>query len=156
MATVDLIFSKRLKQAREDSGLTQEQLAEEVGVNKASISRYERHETTRLASSLINSIAKTLNVSTDWLLGKSKVKQNKHTNQTNKEERDFLEKARKLNSKGWDELKKQLDILESHPMFRSDDFLIAAHLEAEEDPDYDLVMEDAMDLMKIDKQNNEE
>lgn len=35
-------FGKRLKQAREQAGFTQEQLAEDVGVTRQAISRWEQ------------------------------------------------------------------------------------------------------------------
>ena len=60
----------RLKQARQNKGLTQVQLAESLGLTQTS---YQRMETGRhdLKMSTIYAICKTLEISSDWLLGLS-------------------------------------------------------------------------------------
>ena len=61
-------FGKRLKTLRIESGLTQQQVADRIWVNKASISSYEL--STRLPSyEVLIKLSKLFNVSTDYLLG---------------------------------------------------------------------------------------
>lgn len=69
-------FGKRLKALRIESGLTQQQVADRIWVNKASISSYEL--STRLPSyEVLIKLSKLFNVSTDYLLGiENKVKAN--------------------------------------------------------------------------------
>lgn len=61
-------FNENLKRARENSGLSQKDLAEQIGVAKSTYSLYEsgRREPNVLT---IKKIAKALNVSTETLLG---------------------------------------------------------------------------------------
>jgi len=66
------LFGKRLKQAREEKGYTQEMLGSMVGIgpDKPTISKYEngKHEPRAL---LILTFADILGVSADWLLGRT-------------------------------------------------------------------------------------
>lgn len=63
-------FGDRLKQLREESSLTQQELGEKINLTKANISKYE---TGRLQPNIdtINFLAKYFNVSTDYLLGRT-------------------------------------------------------------------------------------
>ena len=58
----------RIKEARENSGFTQQKLAEAVGVTKTAIYYYEKGRKIPSADVLKN-IALALNVSADYLLG---------------------------------------------------------------------------------------
>lgn len=58
---------KRLKWARERLGITQEELAEKLGVSLRTITRYENQS----GDDLVRDIAETLDVSADYLLGLS-------------------------------------------------------------------------------------
>lgn len=60
-------FSQTLRQLRKDAGLTQEQLAKEVGVSKSSINMYERGEREPSYKTL-EKISKFFNLSIDYLL----------------------------------------------------------------------------------------
>ena len=68
-------FGERLKQLRENSQLTQKQLAERIWLSKAAISNYELYERNPSPEILIK-IAEVFNVSTDYLLG---IEEKKHT-----------------------------------------------------------------------------
>ena len=57
-----------MKKAREQAGLTQEELAGLIGVSRTAIARYELGEIEPKVRNLI-SIAEKLSVSTDYLLG---------------------------------------------------------------------------------------
>ncbi|MCM1227422.1 MAG: helix-turn-helix transcriptional regulator [Clostridium sp.] len=61
-------FSKRLKELRQNAGLTQQQLAERIWVTKACISYYELSERDPSPEILVK-IAKAFHVTTDYLLG---------------------------------------------------------------------------------------
>jgi len=68
-----LLFSKRLKEAREAKGLKQRELAERIGVSYQTVSSYEKADASGKVKSptLDNAtaIAKELGVSLDWLCG---------------------------------------------------------------------------------------
>lgn len=70
-----LIFATRLKQLREDMGLTQKEFAEKVGFTQATLSAYENNPKNPSLSIMIN-IAIKCNVSLDWLCGLSDRKTN--------------------------------------------------------------------------------
>lgn len=61
-------FAIRLKEAREEYGISQQALANEISIDKSAISKYEAG---KLQPNLetIGKIAEYLNVSSDWLLG---------------------------------------------------------------------------------------
>lgn len=72
------IFSKRLKEARTEKGLTQKELAALSGVSTVMISSYERTDAEagkNPSLSVVYSIASALDVSIDWLCGSSDVKE---------------------------------------------------------------------------------
>lgn len=58
----------RIREARKTAGLTQEQLAKLLGINRATLSRYESGEIDPPLSQL-NRIADTLNIPIEDLLG---------------------------------------------------------------------------------------
>ena len=66
-------FGNRLKELRIQSGLTQKQLADQIGVTKSVISYYELQERTPSPEVLIK-LASVFHVSTDFLLGVEKGK----------------------------------------------------------------------------------
>lgn len=72
--TTVIDFGKTLARFRKASGLTQEQLGEQVGVSKRVIAYYEG-ETSYPPAHLIGPLAKALNVSTDELLGTKQAKE---------------------------------------------------------------------------------
>lgn len=63
-----LSLGMRIKAAREETGITQEELAEEVGISRAAVARYESGEIEPKIKNLV-AIATRLNVTTDYLLG---------------------------------------------------------------------------------------
>ena len=63
-----MIINDRLKELRKNSGLTQKQLAERIGVAKSVVSYYESGD--RLPSyDVLKKLARTFHVTTDYLLG---------------------------------------------------------------------------------------
>lgn len=65
-----ILVGKRIKQARELAGLTQERLAEIIGVSRTAVVRWESGETDPTIDHLI-AMTKVLKVSADFLLGTS-------------------------------------------------------------------------------------
>ena len=61
-------FSGMLRGLRKDSGITQAQLAKEIGVSKSSINMYERGE-REPSYDILQKISKYFNISADMLLG---------------------------------------------------------------------------------------
>ncbi|WP_168190105.1 helix-turn-helix domain-containing protein [Caloramator sp. E03] len=65
-----IIFKERLKQLREEKGLTQQGLAEELKIGRASISNYELGTRTPDIE-ILSKLADFFGVTTDYLIGKS-------------------------------------------------------------------------------------
>lgn len=61
-------FGSILRVLRTQAGLTQQQLASQIGVTKTVVSYYERHERTPSPEVLIK-LTKVFHVSADYLLG---------------------------------------------------------------------------------------
>ena len=61
---------KNLKSARQIKGLTQEELADIVGITRASIARYEAGD-REPSNAILVRMADTLETSTDFLLGRT-------------------------------------------------------------------------------------
>ncbi|MEM1338965.1 MAG: helix-turn-helix transcriptional regulator [Bacteroidota bacterium] len=61
-------FGSRVLQARKDKGLSQEDLAKELGTKGPAIGRYERDE-MKPSIDVAAKIASILDVSLDWLVG---------------------------------------------------------------------------------------
>lgn len=62
------MFKERLKELREDSGLSMSELANKIGVSTNTISRWERGERIPNLEALV-ALAKFFKVSTDYLCG---------------------------------------------------------------------------------------
>lgn len=69
MNNIDL--GRRIKQRRTDLGLTQGDIAAEVGVAISTIQRYETGSIERVKLPVIEAIARALHVNPDWLVGKT-------------------------------------------------------------------------------------
>lgn len=65
----------RIKQTREEKGLTLEELAKLIGIHKSTVLRYEQGKIERIKLPVIGSIASALNVNPSWLVGMSENKQ---------------------------------------------------------------------------------
>ena len=66
-------FGNKLKDLRLQAGLTQQQLADLIGVTKSVVSFYERQERTP-SPDVLKKLAEVFHVSTDFLLDIDKVK----------------------------------------------------------------------------------
>lgn len=65
-------FTNRLVQLRKKRGLTQQQIADEIGVNRGSYSNWEKGKREPSFENLIK-LANILDTTTDFLLGKSNI-----------------------------------------------------------------------------------
>ena len=63
-----IFLGNRLKELREEKGLTQKQLAEQLGLNSVTYLRYEKSQ-REPSLSILADIANYFNVSVDYLLG---------------------------------------------------------------------------------------
>lgn len=68
------ILGKRLKQLRTENNLTQEEFGKPYNIKKSTISQYESGS-SRPDDELKKRIASDFNVSLDWLMGKSNIKE---------------------------------------------------------------------------------
>lgn len=63
------IFGKRLREVRKSKKLTQQQIADEIGVNRGSYSNWEKGKREPSFENLIK-LADLLEVTLDWLFGR--------------------------------------------------------------------------------------
>lgn len=63
------ISGQRIKQLRKEMKLTQDQLADLLGVQKSTISKYERGETVNLKRDTIEKLCDIFKVSSSYLMG---------------------------------------------------------------------------------------
>lgn len=63
------IFGKRLRKSRKSKRLTQQQIADEIGVNRSSYSNWEKGKRESSFENLVK-LADLLEVSLDWLFGR--------------------------------------------------------------------------------------
>lgn len=80
-------FSKRLKELREKKGLSHEQLAEELGIPRSTITHYENSEERMPRNNRLNQIADYFGVSVDYLIGRA------NTEQFTDNEQNFVDHA---------------------------------------------------------------
>ena len=64
-------IGKRIESARTDLKLTQEELAQKLGLNKSTIQRYETGQVKKIKLPVLETMAKILNVNPAWLSDKS-------------------------------------------------------------------------------------
>ena len=69
------VFAERLRIAREGKGLTMDELAQKLKMNKSTIQRYESGVIANVKLPVVEAIAKILDVSPDWLIGKSAIQE---------------------------------------------------------------------------------
>lgn len=91
-------FSERLKKLRKDTGLTQVDVAEKLGISQQAYASWERGMKKPTQDNLVK-IAQILNVSVDYLVGNS---------QETLDELDNIELLFRMNSKGLTEEEKEI------------------------------------------------
>ena len=78
-------LSETLKEIRESAGLTQEELAEKIGVQRNTVWRWENNRATMKAD-MLQSVANALNVDSERIMSSDKDKSILHTRQQSKKE----------------------------------------------------------------------
>ena len=76
---VKLTIQERLKDLRVERGLTLEQLAEQTGLSKSALGKYEADDFKDISPFSIVTLAKFYGVSTDYLLGMTETKNHSDT-----------------------------------------------------------------------------
>ncbi|MBR1862890.1 MAG: helix-turn-helix domain-containing protein [Ruminococcus sp.] len=66
-------IGKRIKQRREELGMTQEDLGNLLWLNKSTIQRYETGKIAKIKLPVIHAMAKQLNVNPEWLILKTDI-----------------------------------------------------------------------------------
>ena len=82
------MFSARLKELRKSRGLTQEQLAAIIGVERSSVGKYESRPIIP-SSEILNKLADYFGVSVDYLLGRADIKKAPAEAEAAKDEKDI-------------------------------------------------------------------
>lgn len=73
------IIGARIKQVREEKGLTQEELANVLGLNKSTIQRYETAKIEKIKLPIVEAIAQLLDVNPEWISDKTDIRTNYNT-----------------------------------------------------------------------------
>ena len=68
------IINKKIKELRTELNITQGELAEKLGIDRSTISKWENPEGTEPDSQTIAKLAEIFDVSTDYLLGRTDVR----------------------------------------------------------------------------------
>lgn len=68
------IIGARIKQVREEKGLTQEELANVLGLNKSTIQRYETAKIEKIKLPIVEAIAQLLDVNPEWISDKTDIR----------------------------------------------------------------------------------
>lgn len=68
------IIGSRIKQVREEKGLTQEELANVLGLNKSTIQRYETAKIEKIKLPIVEAIAQLLDVNPEWISDKTDIR----------------------------------------------------------------------------------
>ena len=76
---VKLTIQERLKDLRVERGLTREQLAEQTGLSKSALGKYEADDFKDISAFAIAKLADKLGVSTDYLLCRTETKNHSNT-----------------------------------------------------------------------------
>lgn len=68
------VIGARIKTAREEKGLTQEELAKSLGMNKSTVQRYETAQIEKIKLPVIEAMAQSLDVNPEWLSDKTDIR----------------------------------------------------------------------------------
>ena len=71
------ILAKRMKARREELNISVSEIADQTGITRATIYRYESGEIKRIKLPVVESIASILKVNPEWLIGKTELYKNK-------------------------------------------------------------------------------
>lgn len=111
----DNMFSEVLKQLRQSRGMSQEELAEIIGVSKSTIGMYEQGNRIPKADATLKKIAEYFKISLDALMGFSSFEYS-----SNNINVPILEKYTKLNSLGQEKADSYISDLLENPKYVAD------------------------------------
>lgn len=91
---------ERIKSLRKERGLTAEQVAEAIGVSRATVYRYETKDIENMPITILEPLAKILRCSPGYLMGWEELPNNTYKNdfQLSDLEKDIIRKFRTLNN----------------------------------------------------------
>lgn len=85
-----------IKQARMQKGLTQEQLAEKVGVKKSAVAKWENGRVSEIKRSNLKMLAEALDLNPNQLLGNDEEKPTAQDDGLSEAKRKLIEKIKKF------------------------------------------------------------
>ena len=100
-----MTIGENIKQLRLARGMTQEELANRLGVKKSAISKYEKGHVVNLKRSTIEKLAIALNVKPTTIMGWT-------IDSESEEVKEFMEKVKKMSPDNFQRLKAIADALE--------------------------------------------
>lgn len=100
-----MTIGENIKQLRLARGMTQEELANRLGVKKSAISKYEKGHVVNLKRSTIEKLAIALNVQPTTIMGWT-------IDSESEEVKEFMEKVKKMSPDNFQRLKAIADALE--------------------------------------------
>lgn len=107
-----MTVGERIRNKREEIGVSQTELAKKVGISKQTLYKYETNIITNIPSNTIENIANILNLSPAILMGWENEKMPNNIKQAHTSQIDILVgKTNNLNKKGIEELIKYTDYL---------------------------------------------
>lgn len=100
-----MTIGENIKQLRLARGMTQEELANRLGVKKSAISKYEKGHVVNLKRSTIEKLAIALNVQPTTIMGWT-------IDSESEEVKEFMEKVKKMSPDNFQRLKAIADAME--------------------------------------------
>ena len=94
-----MTVGERIKNRREEIGMTVDELAEKLGKNRATIYRYERGDIEKLPIEILEPISRALGVSPGCLMGWEEMPETKNELVLTPDERHLVELFRQLTAK---------------------------------------------------------
>lgn len=142
-----------IKFLREKNNLTQEELAQKLGLKKAAINKYESGSVENIKKTVVQEMAKIFDVSPCYIMFGDSETENKTTKEEitlTDTEQILVNDYRLLNTDGQKEANKRVKELTAIPFYRTNETVtIAAHSDKPIDNDeMDKIHKDLEDMMK--------
>lgn len=140
--------SEIIKLLREKNDLTQEELAQKLGLKKAAINKYENGSVENIKKSIVQEMAKIFDVSPSYIMFGEVEDENKI--KLEDREKSLLDDYRLLNTDGQKEANKRVKELTLIPFYKENNVVtLAAHNDhLNDDEEKEKIMEDFDDMDK--------
>lgn len=140
--------SEIIKLLREKNDLTQEELAQKLGLKKAAINKYENGSVENIKKSIVQEMAKIFDVSPSYIMFGEIEDENKI--KLEDREKSLLDDYRLLNTDGQKEANKRVKELTLIPFYKENNVVtLAAHNDhLNDDEEKEKIMEDFDDMDK--------